>query len=292
MELERYQALVCALETGSLTAAAERLHYTPSGMSRMMAALEEEVGFPLLIRRHEGVLPTPECESLLPFVREFIFHGEACRQQTARIRGIEVGAVTIGTAYSEYYGLISEVIAGFRRRHPAVVVQMLGGFSTPLARMLEQRQIDLCLISRREGEFGWHSCGRDELMAWIPAGHRLAAADEVPVSAFRTEPYIEIFPGQDSDNARLFRDSRIRPNTQFTTTDSHSAQAMVEAGLGITLNNALNSRGRGNGLKVLPLAPRYSVEIGVAVGSSVSPVAQAFLQELLPALTLEGLKKK
>lgn len=50
MELDRYRALVCAIETGSLSAAAEALQYTPSGVSRMVAALEEETGVPLLLR--------------------------------------------------------------------------------------------------------------------------------------------------------------------------------------------------------------------------------------------------
>mgnify|MGYP003187222452 CR=1 FL=1 len=53
MELDRYRALVCAIETGSLSAA-ETLQYTPSGMSRMVAALEEETGVPLLLREHSG----------------------------------------------------------------------------------------------------------------------------------------------------------------------------------------------------------------------------------------------
>lgn len=66
MELDRYRALVCAIETGSLSAAAEALQYTPSGVSRMVAALEEETGVPLLLREHSGVRPTKECEKLLP----------------------------------------------------------------------------------------------------------------------------------------------------------------------------------------------------------------------------------
>ena len=65
MELDRYRALVCAIETGSLSAAAEALQYTPSGVSRMVAALEEETGVPLLLREHSGVRPTKECEKLL-----------------------------------------------------------------------------------------------------------------------------------------------------------------------------------------------------------------------------------
>lgn len=278
MELERYQALVCVIETGSLSAAAERLHYTASGISRMMAALESEAGFPLLVRRHEGVLPTPECESLLPAIRGFIAAGEACRQQAARIRGLEIGSVTVGTAYSEYYGLLSDVIAEFRREHPGIVVQLVGGYSSQLAAMLEQRRLDLCIISRRDGDFAWQPLFSDELVVWIPAGHRLAAGAEVPLSSFQTEPYIDIFPGQESDNARFFKENRLRPNTQFTTADSHSACAMVEAGLGIALNNALNSKGRGPRLKVLPLNPRYSVEIGLAVRRDASPAVQKFAE--------------
>lgn len=75
MELDRYRALVCAIETGSLSAAAEALQYTPSGVSRMVAALEEETGVPLLLREHSGVRPTKECEKLLPAIRGLLHAG-------------------------------------------------------------------------------------------------------------------------------------------------------------------------------------------------------------------------
>ena len=42
MDTERINALMCTIGEGSLTAAAEKLGYTTSGVSRMMAALEEE----------------------------------------------------------------------------------------------------------------------------------------------------------------------------------------------------------------------------------------------------------
>ena len=55
MDTEKCRALLAVLEAGSLSAAAEKLDYTPSGLSRMMAALEQELGFPLLSRSHSGV---------------------------------------------------------------------------------------------------------------------------------------------------------------------------------------------------------------------------------------------
>ena len=43
MDTEKLRVLVSAVESGSLTAAAEHLGYTPSGVSRIIAALEEEL---------------------------------------------------------------------------------------------------------------------------------------------------------------------------------------------------------------------------------------------------------
>ncbi|MBP1557568.1 MAG: LysR family transcriptional regulator, partial [Oscillospiraceae bacterium] len=65
MDLEKYKALLTAIDEGSLSAAAKKLDYTPSGISRMITALEEENGFRLLKRKHEGVIPTEECNLML-----------------------------------------------------------------------------------------------------------------------------------------------------------------------------------------------------------------------------------
>ena len=133
MELEKYKALVCAIETGSLSAAAEKLQYTPSGLSRVIAALEQECGFALLLRQHGGVRPTAACEQLLPSIRQLLCSGEACAQTAARIRGLDVGTVVIGTAYSAYYGWLAGVIREFHDRYPGIQVQLRSGYSSQLA---------------------------------------------------------------------------------------------------------------------------------------------------------------
>lgn len=120
MELDRYRALVCAIETGSLSAAAETLQYTPSGVSRMVAALEEETGVPLLLREHSGVRPTKECEKLLPAIRGLLHAGESCAQLSAQLRGLDVGTVTVGTAYSAFYSPLARIISDFHARYGGI----------------------------------------------------------------------------------------------------------------------------------------------------------------------------
>ena len=280
MDLDRCRALVCAIETGSLTAAAEKLQYTPSGVSRMVAALEEECGFALLLRDRGGVRPTEACETLLPAIRALLHAGESCAQLSAAIRGVEIGSVAVGTAYSAFYSPLARRISACHARYPGIQVQLCGGYSTELLEKLNARSLDLCLISEREGSHDWLPICEDALTAWLPAAHPLAALTALPVTAFAEEPYIETYPNTDIDNARVFARCGVTPNLKFATFDSLATYSMVEAGLGLSMNNALNGRAWSGSVRILPLDPPQSVEIGVASLRGLSPAARTFLDFL------------
>jgi len=284
MELERYRVLLCAIETGSFTAAAERLRYTPSGVSRMVAALEGETGFPLLLRERNGVRPTANCERMLPVIRELLFCGERCRQLAAKIQGLDTGSVVVGTAYSAYYVWLAKTTAAFHEDCPGIEVQICAGYSTELLRKLERHEADLCIISQREGAHNWLPICQDPMMGWVPAGHPLAKLPALPVAAFAQEPYIETYPGTDIDNARVFERCGLRPNIRFSTMDSCATYSMVEAGLGISMNNALNGFARSGGVRIMPLDPPQTVEVGIASRPDISPAAKTFLEFAAPYL--------
>ena len=61
---DRYEIFLKVCETGSFSKAAEALNYTQSGISQMMAGLEEELGVQLFARINRGVTLTPEGEML------------------------------------------------------------------------------------------------------------------------------------------------------------------------------------------------------------------------------------
>lgn len=285
MELDRYRALVCAIEAGSLSAAAERLQYTPSGVSRMIAALEEEHGFPLLLRDRSGVRPTDACKALLPSIRDLLHAGESCAQLSAQLRGLDVGAVTVGTAYSAFYSPLAHILSDFHVQYPGIQVQLRSGYSTELLGQLNEHQLDLCIISEREGAHNWLPILQDEMTAWLPAGHPLSTLSALPVTAFAEEPYIETYPDKDIDNARVFARCGVTPNLKFSTMDSLATYSMVEAGLGLSMNNAINGRAWSGSVRILPLAPPQTVEIGIASLPDLSPATRAlfgFLRLRLP----------
>ena len=109
----------------------------------------------------------------------------------------------------------------------------------------------------------------------LPNNHELAGAKAFPMERFQQEPYIETYLKQDIDNARVFERCGIRPNTQFSTMDIYTTYSMVEAGLGISMNNQVNSHLWNGTVKHLPLKPEQIVEIGRAAatgGGSVSEI--------------------
>ena len=55
MSVSKYEIFLKVVELGSVTRAAEQLDYTQSGVSHAISGMEEEFGFPLLIRRRSGV---------------------------------------------------------------------------------------------------------------------------------------------------------------------------------------------------------------------------------------------
>ena len=279
MDTEKCTALLRVLETGSLSAAAEELGYTPSGVSRMMAALEAETGFPLLVRSRGGVEPTAECKALLPTVRELVRLGRHYAEQAAALRGVEIGTVRVGSVYAVYYDWLAETIAGFCAEHPGIEVEFLHGSSAELCAAIEAHEADFAIVSRREGAFDFRPLVRDPLLAWVPENHPRVRDGVYPLRDFLRDPYISTYAGQDTDNARAFAQNHLEPQVRYSSANVRSTYAMVAAGLGVSLNNAVLSYGlRLDHIAVLPTEPAYYVEIGVAAPAAGqrSPAAEAF----------------
>ncbi len=281
MDTEKCAALLKVLELGSLSAAAQALGYTPSGVSRMMVSLEQEAGFPLLLRAHGGVSPTAECEALLPTVRALAHLGEQFSEQAAALRGLETGTVRVGCAYGAYYDRLAQTIAAFGAAHPGIEVEFLQDSSSRLCEAIERQEADCCLVSFREGDFDFLPLRSDPLMAWVPANHPRVTSGFYPMGHFAHDAYIDTYPGRDTDNARAFQQLGITPNTRYTTIDTHATASLVAAGLGVSLNNSVLAYGHDlRGVVVLPAAPEYTVSIGIASvrRERLSPAAKRFLE--------------
>ena len=274
MDTEKCAALLCVLESGSITAAAEKLGYTVSGISRMMAALEAESGFPLLLRSKTGVVPTEDCRRMLPTLQELARLGALYEARSSAVRGLDTGVIRVGSVYGAYYDWLAQTIAAFSKRHPGIEVRFLQGSSSEFYAQLTRHELDFSIVSRREGDYEFHLLRKDLLLAWLPRNHPCVKNGIYPLGDFETDPYIDTFPGQETDS-------------RFLSKDVQATHAMVAAGLGVALSNAILAYGLDlSDIITLPTDPPVEVEIGIAAPRKEdrSPAAEHFLKYALDHL--------
>ena len=156
--------------------------------------------------------------------------------------------------YCAFYVPHAKIISAFHEASPGIQVQLCDGYSTELL--------------------------EDELTAWLPAAHPMAKLPVFPVKTHAKEPYIETYPEKDIDNTRVFARCGITPNLKFSTMDSLATYSMVEAGLNVSMNNAINGRAWSGNVRILPLDPPQIVEIGIAALPELSPAVQRLFQFL------------
>lgn len=152
MDIIKCEAALAAAEQGSLTAAAELLGYTQSGITRMISGLESEIGFPLFIRSKKGVRLTENGKIMLPLFREIVRSRQNAEQVSAEICGMIRGTLTIGCYYSISRLRLPAILKEFRSRYPGVTVLHAGRRqpgNVPLAERTLRRLLLLCLPESR-----------------------------------------------------------------------------------------------------------------------------------------------
>ena len=159
-----------------------------------MAALEEELGVPLLARLHRGGAPTRECQALLPMAREMVHLSSLLAQRSDELRGLVSGSLSVGTAYHHYYPWLSRMIAGFTRRYPGVTINLLEGTSSELCQAVRERRADLCIASRREGPFRGAPIHEGPLVVRGPERHPRGGGAPGPGAARTEKNGIRILP--------------------------------------------------------------------------------------------------
>lgn len=280
MITDRYKLLLAVVEEKSISAAAQALGYTPSGVSRMIATLEEEAGVKLFIRNKSGVIPTDECMELLQPARKIVYYQEMYDQMASEFRGLDKGSLTIGTSYSSYYRWLSQLIAEFNKKYPHIDVKLVQKNSTLLTQAVISHETDIGIVSRREGDVDWTQLRCDPMMAWVPKDSHYVEQGYVPVEDFAFEPYINPFPDEDTDTKRVLDMFGITPTVKYSVNDTYAAVCLVEAGLGIALMNDLDRRNWEDQIGIVPIKPTVNIDIGIISTrqNSLSPAARKFIE--------------
>jgi len=117
------RAFVVVAEEGSLSAAARRLHLSQPALSQTMAALERQLGIPLLLRRSTGVQATEAGMTLLTEARAVLARHDQALAAVARHTATGGGVLRIGIPLELPTDLLAKPLVDLAVTYPGTRVQ-------------------------------------------------------------------------------------------------------------------------------------------------------------------------
>jgi DNA-binding transcriptional LysR family regulator len=229
-------------ERRTLTAAAEALGFTQSGVSRQIASLERAAGTRLLVRRHDGVRLTAAGHLVLRRVATVLDEIDAAARDLAGMPA-EAGTVRLGWYSSAGALLVPRALAALRRTHPAITVITQEGSTPALIRALRAGSIELAVVASlppfrppdaESPHLEFEVLAERSLHLAVPATHPLAGADSVDVADLRGQRWIASPSTREQERLGVWPGLDERPEIAHTATDWLAKLSLVAAGCGLT----------------------------------------------------------
>lgn len=286
MESSRCKAFMASVEYGSFSKAAEVLGYTPSGVSQLVNAFEDDMGFPLLVRDKRGVRLTDDGRTILEAVREFLAQEEYIYELASEIKGVITGKITIGTYSSIAIHWLPWLIKHFQLHYPDIKIHLVEGMRQEITQWIDNREIDMAFMSYMVPmKYKWISLVDDSMMAVLPSNHPMAHSKSYPIEMCQQENFIMPGLGKDIDIVEMLEIHGLTPKIALSTVENFAAIAMVEQGLGMSIMSELATKNWQADVVKLPLEPPQVVSLGIAIDSlkTVSPAAKRFIDYCIAA---------
>lgn len=283
MNILKYMAFIKTAEYGSFTKAAEVLHYSQSGISRMIGDLEKEWRVTLLERSRWGVSLTSDGSRLLARAQKLCEEYWKLQMEVDDLHGVQSGLIRIGTFSSVATHWLPNIIKAFQKDHPNIDYELLLGDYAEIEEWIAEGRVD-CGFVRLPARPAFETIplARDDLLAVLPEGHPLAESERVPASALCSEPFILLERGARTDVTEIFEREGLSPRVRFTTWDDYAIMSMVESGLGISILPELILRRIPYRIVAKKLAVPAYREIGLALREreSASLAVKKFIEYL------------
>ncbi len=239
MSLAKYNALLKVMENNSITKAAKEIGYTQSGISYMIKTLESEVGFSLLIRNKDGVVPTENALKLKPILKRLISTNKDLTNAIKEIANSGQECIKIGSYNSMLLNWVPQILKKFFMKYPDADVNLVEGSDAELVAMLEHGEVDLAFTAGAAPEgYKFLQLAEDPFLVMLPKEHPLT--DKAALTIEDIKYYNLVLP--DETYYKVLTDSLNRVNkdplsehSNYSLRDSSSIMSMVANGLAISI---------------------------------------------------------
>lgn len=244
LDVRRMQVLRAVVTTGSITAAATNLGYTPSAISQQVASLEKQAGMALLERVGRGVRPTLAGKLLTEHAAAITDKLVEAEAALADLRAGRTGRLRVRYFSTAGAALVPPAVARFRAEHPNVQLDLK--LTEPDDPMIEveagRADVAIVVLFPRHAELTRdvrlvHLLD-DPYVAMLPRGHELCRKRVLDLADLAELPWVDAcMPHGPCRDVVLdaCAGAGFAPNFVVEADDYPTGQGFVAAGLGVSI---------------------------------------------------------
>ena len=239
MDLRQLEIIRAIADTGSFTAAGERLHVSQSAISRQILLLEEELGEPVFHRIGRRIRITPAGESLLQLSHRVFQDLQETVSSITDTRESLSGTMRLVGGMTVCLYVFPVLLGEVRRIHPHLDLKITVGSAERSIAMLRSGAGDLGMMTLPVDATDLVSVPilEEELLLITYPTHPLARKKSITPGDLNKQPFVLFETGSVTRRLveNLFAREEIDAEIIMETENVEIIKAMVHHGLGISI---------------------------------------------------------
>jgi DNA-binding transcriptional LysR family regulator len=244
MNMQRLRAFQAIMESGSVTSAADELRLTQPAVSKLLKALELEVGFPLFLRANGRLTPSAQGAAFYQRTQRILADIDALATIAQNVAENRLGEIRLVATSQLSSTLFSRAIGEFQKQCPDVFVSLEILPLRDADRWIAGLNFDLGVSAL---PLAWNGLGYEPFLttapvAVVPTTHKLSSRPSLSARDLDGQPFIRL------SSANLLRSrvdadliqSNAHPIVKAEVSSPMTACALVAEGLGIAVVDAFS----------------------------------------------------
>ena len=264
MHVKHLDLLRLVIEAGSVTVAATRLGISQPAVTKAVQLVEEQLGFPLFLRRRGRLVPTAEARMLLPAIIRATSALDAVNRLAEDLQALRAGTVTLAAVPVLGNSIAAAAVARFQSQHGSVNVDLQTMSNHAVMAAVADHRVDfgLVLAPVEHANVTAEDICESALICVMAPGHPLARSATISVAELALHKLIS-FDRQQPLGALVeeaFKASGLRRVVAAQVSQSAAACALARAGSGVAvIDGFTTAEARAIGLVIRPLAPAVPI---------------------------------
>lgn len=283
------------MRSGSISQAAKTVGRTQPAVSSMIAGLEQELGFPLFLREHGRLSPTPEARYFLEEAEAVLDRLDRAKQTLSRVGALERGKLRIACHPAAAGLFMPRLLTDFLRDKPQVDVALIMRSSAVIEDLVASQQFDIGFAETPARRASIHQQDFDlDCVCLLRSDDPLAQRAVITPEALSGRPMACLFEAHATtvqiEAAFAARGCRLAKRVELRT--FLPGLQFVAEGLCVMICDMITafdhvlSKASPSNLVVRRFEPRISNSVSILIPSYVSQsrVAEAFVGKLSGAI--------